>query len=83
MLKILSLSKRVKVSSLLLRLSKKVSLNQTRLFHFLELKLYKAIPANGLAIFCGVILMEDGKTEKKVTYDLEPYKPLHANIYRA
>jgi peptide chain release factor subunit 1 len=26
--------------------------------------------------------MEDGKTEKKVTYDLEPYKPLHANIYK-
>ena len=26
--------------------------------------------------------MEDGKTEKKVTYDLEPYKPLHANTYR-
>ena len=50
---------------------------------FLELKLYKAIPNNGLAIFCGVILMEDAKTEKKVTYDLEPYKPLHANIYRA
>ena len=26
--------------------------------------------------------MEDGKTEKKVTYDMEPFKPLHANTYR-
>ena len=26
--------------------------------------------------------MEDGKTQKKITYDLEPYKPLHANIYK-
>lgn len=47
-----------------------------------RLKLYKAIPENGLAIFCGVILMEDNKTEKKVTYDLVPYKPLHANVYK-
>ena len=47
-----------------------------------KLKLYKAIPENGLVLFCGVILMEDNKTEKKVTYDLEPYKPLHANTYK-
>jgi peptide chain release factor subunit 1 len=47
-----------------------------------KLKLYKQTPANGLTIFCGVILMEDGKTEKKVTYDMEPFKPLHANTYR-
>ena len=33
-------------------------------------------------MFCGEILMEDGKTQKKITYDLEPYKPLHANIYK-
>ena len=46
------------------------------------LKLYKNTPENGLCLFCGVILQEDGKTEKKVTYDLEPYKPLHANIYK-
>lgn len=47
-----------------------------------KLKLYRDTPKNGLVIFCGVILMEDNKTEKKVTYDLEPYKPLHANTYR-
>ena len=47
-----------------------------------KLKLYKQIPENGLVLFCGVILMEDNKTEKKVTYDLEPYKPLHANTYK-
>ena len=27
------------------------------------------------------MLMEDNKTEKKVTYDLVPFKPLHANKY--
>ena len=42
-----------------------------------KLKLYKATPNNGLVIYCGVILMEDGKTEKKVTWDFEPFKPIN------
>mmetsp|Transcript_29780 Transcript_29780/g.39615 ORF Transcript_29780/g.39615 Transcript_29780/m.39615 type:complete len:148 (+) Transcript_29780:21-464(+) len=29
------------------------------------LKLYKNTPTNGLCLFCGVILQEDGKSEKK------------------
>jgi len=40
-----------------------------------KLKLYKSIPPNGLIIFCGMILMDDGKTEKKMTIDIEPFKP--------
>jgi peptide chain release factor subunit 1 len=40
-----------------------------------KLKLYKNTPANGLIVFCGMILMDDGKTEKKITLDIEPFKP--------
>ena len=39
-----------------------------------KLKLYKSIPENGLIIFCGMILMEDNKTEKKWTLDLVPFR---------
>jgi peptide chain release factor subunit 1 len=42
-----------------------------------RLKLYKSTPTNGLVIFCGVILMDDGKTEKKIMYDFEPFKPIN------
>lgn len=40
-----------------------------------KLKLYKNTPQNGLILFCGVILMEDNKTEKKITLDIEPFRP--------
>jgi peptide chain release factor subunit 1 len=43
--------------------------------------LYKQTPTNGLVVFCGVILMEDGKTEKKVTWDFEPFKPINQSVY--
>lgn len=42
-----------------------------------KLKLYKETPKNGLVIFCGIILMEDGKTEKKINYDIEPFRPIN------
>lgn len=42
-----------------------------------KLKLYKDTPKNGLVIFCGVILMDDGKTEKKINYDFEPFRPIN------
>lgn len=48
----------------------------------LELKLYKNIPTNGLVLFCGVISMDDGKTEKKITLDLEPFKPINVFSYK-
>jgi len=47
-----------------------------------KLKLYKNTPSNGLIIFCGVILMEDNKTEKKVTLDIEPFRPAMAFLYK-
>ena len=45
-----------------------------------KLKLYKTIPPNGLIIYSGTMLMEDGK-EKKVNIDLEPFKPIHKSLY--
>jgi len=40
-----------------------------------KLKLYKNTPTNGLILFCGIILMDDNKSEKKVTLDIEPFRP--------
>lgn len=45
------------------------------------MKLYKGTPDNGLIIFCGQILLDDGKTEKKVTYDITPFRPVQAFGY--
>ena len=45
------------------------------------LKLYKTTPANGLALFCGTILEEDGHTEKKIMIDFEPYLPINSSVY--
>jgi peptide chain release factor subunit 1 len=47
-----------------------------------KLKLYKTVPNNGLVIFCGQILMDDGKSEKKITYDFEPFKPVNVFTYK-
>jgi len=40
-----------------------------------KLKLYRTTPTNGLIIFCGQILMDDNKTEKRMTLDIEPFRP--------
>ena len=45
-----------------------------------KLKQYKTVPENGLIIFCGTITT-DGK-EKKVTIDIEPFKPIGRYWYR-
>ncbi|KAL2917777.1 translation termination factor eRF1 [Polyrhizophydium stewartii] len=46
-----------------------------------RLKLYTKVPDNGLVIYCGTILTEEGK-EKQVTIDLEPFKPINTSLYR-
>ena len=46
-----------------------------------KLKLYKNTPKNGLIIFCGQVLLEDGKTEKKVTFDITPFRPCQSFAY--
>ena len=45
-----------------------------------KLKLYTRIPKNGLVIFCGTILSEDGK-ERKIGIDFEPFRPLGTYLY--
>jgi len=47
-----------------------------------RLKLYPKTPNNGLALFCGNIISEDGKTEKKLMIDFEPYKPINTTVYK-
>jgi peptide chain release factor subunit 1 len=41
-----------------------------------KLKLYRVVPTNGLIVFCGTILMDDNKSEKKVTLDIIPFRPV-------
>ncbi|CAR25284.1 Eukaryotic peptide chain release factor subunit 1 [Lachancea thermotolerans] len=45
-----------------------------------KLKLYTKVPPNGLVLYCGDIITEEGK-EKKVTIDIEPYKPINTSLY--
>merc|ERR1719311_1566168 len=45
-----------------------------------RLKLYNRTPQNGLIVFCGEVLTEDGK-EKKLTVDFEPFKPINTSLY--
>lgn len=45
-----------------------------------KLKLYNKVPPNGLVIYCGNIITEEGK-EKKVNIDLQPHKPINTSLY--
>lgn len=45
-----------------------------------RLKLYTRIPDNGLVVYCGTIMTDDGK-EKKVNIDFEPFKPINTSLY--
>jgi peptide chain release factor subunit 1 len=45
-----------------------------------KLKLFNRVPDNGLVIYCGTVLTEDGK-EKKVNIAIEPHKPINTSLY--
>lgn len=45
-----------------------------------RLKLYTRVPTNGLVIYCGTIMTEEGK-EKKVNIDFEPFKAINTSLY--
>ncbi|ODV93057.1 hypothetical protein PACTADRAFT_52183 [Pachysolen tannophilus NRRL Y-2460] len=45
-----------------------------------KLKLYSKIPPNGLVIYCGDVITEEGK-EKKLNIDFEPFKPINTSLY--
>ncbi len=38
------------------------------------------VPPNGLVVYTGTILTDDGK-EKKVNIDFEPFKPINTSLY--
>merc|ERR1719447_1594020 len=45
-----------------------------------RLKLYNRTPDNGLILYCGEIITEDGK-EKNLTIDFDPLKPINTTLY--
>lgn len=45
-----------------------------------RLKLYNKLPPNGLVLYTGTIMTDDGK-EKKVNIDFEPFKPINTSLY--
>jgi len=45
-----------------------------------RLKLYTKVPTNGLVVYCGTIVTDEGK-EKKVNIDFEPFKPINTSLY--
>jgi peptide chain release factor subunit 1 len=45
-----------------------------------RLKLYNKVPPNGLVIYCGTIVTDEGK-EKKVNIDFEPFKAVNTSLY--
>lgn len=45
-----------------------------------KLKLFTKVPPNGLVIYCGTCLNEEGK-EKKMSYAFEPFRPINTSLY--
>lgn len=45
-----------------------------------KLKLYTSVPRNGLVIYCGDVMTDEGK-EKKLNIDFEPFKPINTSLY--
>lgn len=45
-----------------------------------RLKLYNRVPDNGLVVYTGTILTDEGK-ERKVNIDFEPFKPINTSLY--
>jgi len=45
-----------------------------------RLKLYNKVPPNGLVIYCGTIMTDEGK-ERRVNIDFEPFKPINTSLY--
>ena len=45
-----------------------------------RLKLYTKVPPNGLVLYCGDIVTQEGK-ERKINIDFEPFKPINTSLY--
>ncbi|CAG9313497.1 unnamed protein product [Blepharisma stoltei] len=47
-----------------------------------RLKLYNnRLPANGLILYCGEVINEEGVCEKKYTIDFQPYRAINTTLY--
>merc|ERR1711953_368276 len=45
-----------------------------------RLKMYTRTPPNGLIIYCGDVMTDEGK-EKKVPINFEPFRPINTSMY--
>jgi len=45
-----------------------------------RLKLYNRVPNNGLVVYVGTVLTDEGK-EKKLSIHFEPFKPINTSLY--
>lgn len=45
-----------------------------------RLKLYNRVPKNGLVVYCGEVITDEGK-ERKLNIDFEPFKPINTSLY--
>lgn len=45
-----------------------------------RLKLYTKVPPNGLIVYTGTVVTDEGK-EKKMNIDFEPFKPINTSLY--
>jgi len=45
-----------------------------------RLKLYTKVPPNGLVVYCGTVVTDEGK-EKKLNIDFEPFKAINTSLY--
>jgi peptide chain release factor subunit 1 len=45
-----------------------------------KLKLFTKVPENGLVLYCGTVMTDEGK-EKKLTIAFEPFKPINTSLY--
>jgi len=45
-----------------------------------RLKLYSKCPKNGLVLYCGTVITDEGK-ERRVNIDFEPFKPINTSLY--
>lgn len=47
-----------------------------------RLKLYNnRVPTNGLIVYCGEVINDEGVCEKKYTFDLQPFRPINTSLY--
>ena len=45
-----------------------------------SLRMVVAVPTNGLVVYCGTVMTEEGR-EKKVNIDFEPFRPINTSLY--